>query len=900
MRSPRRFLARLKNFALRRENDQRLREEMEAHLALQTEENLRDGMPHAEARRRAVLKLGAAQAVREDYHAEQGLPVIESLLQDVRYAVRLLAKSPGFATIAILTMALGIGATTAIFSVVDATLLHPLAYPDAEQLVRIEDDLPGLSTRDAGISVPEWKDLEHSGIFKYVSPSWYDDNNLVGGSMAERVRLLTVAPNYFALLQVKPQMGRWFDPNDPSPGYNQEVLISDGLWKREFGGDPRILERSIWLDTDLYRIVGVMPRGFRAPGPTAEERETEVWAAAGLRMPYFLDSTARIRRDIPGAIARLSPGLTIAEAQSRLDALVAELQKQYPIDYPLETRWTVRLTPLKENVVGNVRQSLMLLLGAVGLVLLIGSVNVANLMLARASARSRELAVRQALGASRTRLTRQLLTESLLLSLLGGVAGLMILFCTRGFLMRLVPDSLPRLNDISIDWGVLLFALAASLAAGMIFGLAPALDAGRLNLMHKLRQEGRGSTGSGDKVRARQALVVTEFALSLVLLIAATLLLRSFWGLANQRLGFNPEKAMTVHTRLPYPNVKENDRYRTTAQVAPFVREVLRRSRTLPGVEEAAMGDTMALPLERERRSQSAFPLILEGRSHSDGATPLIEGAIVTPGFFHLMGMTRLRGRIFADSDNEEAPAAAVINEAAAQMFWPGDDPLGKHLKLDRQDTSWTTVVGVIADARTISVSAAASPQIYVSLFQKHEKHLVVFLRGHLDTGAIPDQLRRQIQSVDPTIPVFGAETLNQMVSDSLAVRRFTMEMVALFAAAALLLSGLGIYGTISYVVSERTQEIGIRLALGAHRGNISRMVLREGLRMALAGTAVGLAGALIVSRLMAGLLYGVRPTDSATFVGVAILLIGIALLASYIPARRAMRVDPMIAMRCQ
>jgi putative ABC transport system permease protein len=317
-------------------------------------------------------------------------------------------------------------------------------------------------------------------------------------------------------------------------------------------------------------------------------------------------------------------------------------------------------------------------------------------------------------------------------------------------------------------------------------------------------------------------------------------------------------------------------------------------------VEEVAVGDTMALPLDRQRRSQSAFPLILEGKSHPDGATPLIEGAFVTPGYFHLMGMTRLRGRTFDDSDNEEAPAVAVINEAAAQMYWPGEDPLGKHLELDRKDTSWTTIVGVIANARTISVSAAAVPQIYVSLFQKHEKHLVVFLRGHLDTGAIPDQLRRQIQSVDPTIPVFGAETLNQMVSDSLAVRRFTMEVVALFACAALLLSGLGIYGTISYVVSERTQEIGIRLALGAHRGNISRMVLLQGLRMALAGTAIGLAGALIVSRLIAGLLYGVKPTDPATLVGVTILLIGIALLASYVPARRAMRVDPMIALKCQ
>jgi len=894
MRFLRRFLTRLKNFAAGRQDYRRLQQEMEEHLALQTEENLRAGMTPAEAHRQAVLKFGAVAAIREGYHAEQGLPFIENLLQDSRFTLRMLAKSPGFATIAILTMALGIGATTAIFSVVDATLLHPLSYPQPEQLVRIVDDLPGVGAQDVGLSVPEWKDFQRSGIFQYVSVDGSGSVNLTGSSQPARIAFKPVAPNYFAVLGAKAQLGRVFDPNDQTPGFNLEVVISDGLWKRAFGGDPHILGRSLRLDNDAYRVVGVMPASFRDQGRTTEERNTELWAAAGFAAAPT-PPPVRNLRFVPGAIARMMPGLTIEAAQSRLDGLVASLQKQYAADYPPESAWRVRLVPLKESLVGNVRQSLLLLLGAVGLVLLIACVNVANLLLARASARGREMAVRQALGAARSRLVRQLLTESLLLSLLGGLAGLAILFCTKGLLLRMVPDSLPRLNDITIDWSVLLFVLGASILAGAIFGLAPALQAGRLDLTQKLKAEGRSTTGSGEQARTRRVLVVTEFALSLVLMIAAGLLLRSFWDLFKVQLGFDPQNVMAVRTWLPVPNDPTTDIYGTPAQEATFIREVIRRSAALPGVQEAAVGSLASVPLNHGR---NMGPLILEGRDVRGGDPPLVEASSVTPEYFHLVGIPLLHGRLFNGQDSENAPQVAVINDAFARTYWPNENPLGKRVKLNPAATSWITVVGVIADARTESLENAGIPQLYRCLYQRQDKELAIFMRGRLDQARIPEEVREQVQSVNPELPVFGAMTLPGVVSGALSQRRFSMEMVLLFAVTALLLAGIGVYGTISYLVSERTHEIGIRLALGATRGKIMQMILRQGLELAIAGAAVGLVGALIVSHLMAGLLYGVTPTDPLTFVGVTFVLTSVALAASYIPARRATKVDPMFALR--
>ncbi len=492
MKALRRFFARLSKLAAGHHDDRRLRDEMAQHLAQQTADNLRAGMSTAEAHRQAVLKFGAVDAIREEYHSEQSLPLIENLLFDLRYAVRMLLRSPGFSFIAIATMALGIGATTAIYSVIDATLLHPLPYPNPSELVRVVDDLPGVGARGVGISVPEWRDLESSGIFQSAAITGTGANvNLTGSAQPLRLSFKQVTPNYFSVLGVGAQLVRTFDPHDATPGYNLEVVLSDGLWRREFAADPHVLGKAVRLDNDVYRVVGVMPRDFRDQGSTSNEQNVELWLGAGFAgvpfPPPLRDSRLRSRV----VIARVKPGLSITAAQEHLDALVESLTKQYPAEYPAQTAWTVRLVPLTETVVGNVRQSLIMLFGAVGLVLLISCVNVANLLLARTSVRSREIAVRQAMGAQRTRLIRQLLTESLLLFLLGGIAGFAILFFARKLLLRLIPESLPHLNDISINWGVLWFALAVSVAAGTVFGLAPAWLMSRLDLTGTLRQEGR-------------------------------------------------------------------------------------------------------------------------------------------------------------------------------------------------------------------------------------------------------------------------------------------------------------------------------------------------------------------------------------------------------------------------
>jgi putative ABC transport system permease protein len=512
------------------------------------------------------------------------------------------------------------------------------------------------------------------------------------------------------------------------------------------------------------------------------------------------------------------------------------------------------------------------------------------------------MAIRRALGADRSRLMRQLLTESLILSLLGGAAGLAIIFAAKESLLRLIPATLPRLNDISISWSVLMFALLAGISSGVIFGLAPALHASRLHLIQALNQEGRGSTDSGERARTRRVLIIAEFALSLVLMMVAGLLLHSFWDLLNVRLGFNPQSVMSVRTRLPYPNDTSADKYATPAQEAPFIRKLIRQCKSLPGVEEAAVGDPAAIPLDQTQRELNALEgklfLTFEGQSEKSDAASLVERSRVTPEYFQLIGIPLLRGRLFNEFDSDTAPQVAVVNEAFARSYWPNENAIGKRFKSTRPGSPWITVVGVIANARTQSLAETDMPQLYLDVYQAPAKHLAIFLRGHLNTAAIPEAVRKEVQSVDPTIPVFGGQTLIQTLSESLSQRRFSMEMIACFAATALLLAALGIYGVISYMVTERTHEIGIRLALGAQRQNILAIVLGQGLRLVLTGAAAGLIGAIIIGQLMASLLYGVRPTDPMTFAVVVLLLIGVAALACYLPARRAMNVDPMVALR--
>jgi putative ABC transport system permease protein len=878
-----------------------LEEELRSHMQMHANALQRSGLNQQEAERHARLDFGNPENFKEECRNMVAGNVIDTLIQDIRLSFRMLRKSPGLTSVIVLTMALGIGATTAIFSVVDSTLLHALPYPHPEQLVQIVDDLPGVGAQDVGMSVPEWWDLEASGIFEYVSPVGGGDVNLTGSSQPARIAFLNVPPNYFALLGVQPELGRSFNSEDKTPGFTLEVVISDNLWKELFGGDPAIIGRSLRLDNDLYRVIGVMPPNFHDPLRTTRRRNTELWAASGFAAAPAPDPVRNVRA-LTEAIGRLKPGLTIPAAQSRLDALATALQKQFPSDYPAGSRWTVRLVPLKENLFEDVRKSLILLFGAVGLVLLIGCVNVANLLLARASVRGREMAIRRALGGSGKRLMQQLLTESVLLSLIGATTGVLILFGVQGVLLRLVPDSIPQLNAISISWSVLVFALLASLVAGIILGLGPALQAGRADLGAVLRLEGRSSTSSKEQGRTRRALVVSEFALSLVLMIIAGLLLRSFWDLLKVRPGFEPHNRVAVRTWLPLPNEPKTDTYGTPAQEEPLLKEMLRRVETITGVEEAAIGNVAAVPLAHDRDDLNPFPLIVEGHDTAPDQAPVVYGATATPEYFHLMQIPLLQGRSFSDADNHQGAPVVLINETMARTFWPNADPIGQRLKLaipgERSVYAWNTIIGVIADVRTESLAQASGPQFFFCAYQRRPRDLAIFLRGYFDRGTIASKVREQVQSIDPELPVFAVRTLDDAVRDSLMQRRFSMEMVGLFALTALALAAIGIYGVISYIVSERTYEFGIRLALGAERKNILAMVLRQGLRLAITGAAIGLIGAVLLSRFLVTLLYGVPPTDILTFAGVGLLFIGVALIGCYVPALRATRVDPVIALR--
>ena len=808
--------------------------EIESHLTFEAERLEAEGVSANEARAAAHRAFGNVTLATERYYEGHRWAWWDRLRQDLRHAVRMWRRSPGFTAIAILTMALGIGATTAVFSVVDATLLHPLPYPRAQELVSVVDDLPGIGSYDVGLSQPEWLDVQRSGIFDNVAPAWFDENNLTGASRPAQVRLMSVTPNYFAVLGVAPQLGRTFPADDRSPGYLLEIVISDGLWKRDFGGDRRVVDRSIRLDTDLYRVVGVMPPAFHAPGRTVDERNVDVWAATNFYGPPLPYNPSRRGRNLP--------------------------------------------------VVGDVRRSLIMMLGAVGLVLLTGCVNVANLFLARARARRREFAVRQAIGAGPGRLRGQLLTESLCLSATGGAVGILILSIARATLMRLIPAGLPRLNDITFNWVVLLFAAGVTLLSGVIFGLAPAMDAGRRDLARPRR------------ARASRTLVIVEMTLSVVLMAAAGLLLRSFHDLLSAPLGFNPDSVTTVRTRLPYPNDTSVDKYRTIDQEAPFLREVLGRVRRLSGVEEAALGSSSAIPLDHAHRDMNVMPLLIQGRGIDATQAPLVDGSVVTPEYFPLLRMTLLRGRLFTNFDLESKPAVAVVNDAMARAFWPNADPIGARVKLSSSATAWTTIVGVVADARTETLTGEDVPQIYACAYQKPAKHLAIFLRGPRDTSSTAEGVRAAVQSVDPSLPVFGAALLTDTVSASLDARRFATEMVGVFALTALMLAALGIYGVVSYAVVERTQEIGIRIVLGARQHTIMRLIVGHGLTLTTIGALAGLVFAAIVARLMAVAMPGIRQSDPVMFTAVAATLIAVACCACYIPARRALRIDPIAA----
>ena len=821
---------------------------------------------------------------------------VGSFVQDLRYALRTLLKSPGFAIVAVLTLALGIGANVATFSVVHAVLLSSLPFPQPEQLVRVFDDLRGPNEQDVGMSAPELWDLqERSGVFQDISAVAPSNSAIGGGDRTVRAESLVTSPDYFTLLGARAQLGRAFTAQDTAPGFLEAVVISDGFWRRYYGSDPNILGRKMRLDSDLYTIVGVMPPGFRHPGRTLDT-DVDVWIATGFNALPFPVPAVRSLRFIPGAIARLKPGLGVAQAQAQLDAYITQLSRQYPADYPAAASWGVRLVSVKEDLVGPQRTELLILFAAVGFVLLIACVNIANLLLARSSGRRREIAIRLALGASRARLMGQLLTESTLLSVVSGVVALVTVLLLKNAILSLAPADITRLNEVDVSARVLFFAFLISIFTGVLFGLAPALEAANPNQIENLREGARGSGAGRRHTRLSRVLVVSEIALSIVLLAGAGLLLRSFWRVLEVRPGYNPSHLTTVQIWIPVSNDAAHDPYALDVNRAAFLQEVYRRVSVLPGVEQLTISGNDTLPMNSGRNYS---PFSIQGRPADSERNPIADIAVVDTEYFRTMEVPLISGRNFTASDTNKSQPVAVIDQTLARRYWQGEDPLGQQIKFGfGAGLQGVTIVGVVGDIKSDGFEAPSVPHIYVPLGLFAPVNAVAFIRSRGDVEHLGEAVRQEVAKVDPNVPVHSIISMDQIIARSMADRRFALELLGVFAAVALLLAAVGIYGVMSYSFSQRTHEVGIRIALGAQRQDILRMALGEGLRIIIIGLACGLAGAAIVTRLFRSMLFGVGPADPATFLAVSGILACVALFACYFPAHRATRVDPLVALR--
>ena len=895
------LLSRLRGLLRTSQLDSELDEELRSHLEMRAEDNRASGMSPEEAGYDAHRRFGNVALAKEDARAADILRGLEVLFQNLHYAARMLRRNPGFAIVAILTLALGIGANVAIFSVVHAVLLNPLPFSHPEQLVHVYDDLRASNTPNVGMSVPELWDLrDKSGVFQDISVAFPVDANLTGGEHPDRVEFLGTSTTYFTLLGVQAQLGRVYTAADSVPGFTEGIVISDAFWHRAFGADANILGRKIRLDGDLYSILGVLPEAFHQPGRSAGGTEIEVFAACGFAASPFPNPPNRAFRALPGAIARLKPGLTIAQAQARLDAFTAQLSHEFPVDYPATVNWGVRLVQVQDDLVGNVRTELLVLFGAVGCVLLIGCVNLANLLLARSAARQREIAIRQTLGAARGRLVFQLLTESFLLALISGVGALLLVISLKASLLRLAPADLPRLSEVTISPGVLLFAFFVAIGTGVIFGLAPALQTVRGHQASHLREGGRGSGTTKHQLRISRTLVISEIALSLVLLIGAGLLLRSFWHLLEVQPGFDPHNVVTARMWLAVPNVPENDPYRTTEKRAAFHREVVRRLSGIPGIEATAVGNSTSLPMSG-RHFQ--LPFAIEGRAADNERAPVAEVTSASPAYFAVLRTPLIAGRVFTDADDSKAQPVLVVNQTLARRYWPNGDAVGQHIQFsarnrDGTPAPWATVIGIVADTKSDGLDAATEPRVFRPLYQAPTYDAVVYVRTTMEPGTVGDSVRQQVQSIDPTIPVFAVRTMDEVVAKYMDQRRFALQLLGIFAGVALLLASIGIYGVMAYTFSRRTNEIGIRMAMGAQPWDIFKIALAEGAWTVFFGLAAGFLGSLLLTRFLQTMLFDVTPADPVTFFSISALLAAIAMLACFIPAQRAAHVDPLRALR--
>jgi putative ABC transport system permease protein len=808
---------------------------------------------------------------------------MRTLWQDVRYGARAMRANPGFTLVAVVALALGVGANTAIFSVVNAVLLRPLQYPNAERAVVIQElNQEGRRVQVTPSNFLDWR--EQATVFEHMAAILTRPANLAVGDEAERIDFAMTSADFFDVFGVRPSAGRFFLPEEEKAGHTPVVVLSHALWQRRFGADPSVVGKSVMLDGAAYEVVGVAPEGFSYPD------RTEVWVPPFARVP-----TLSAQQDVAGArgfgflsaVALLKRGETLEHARAEMETITARLRQQYPDS---NSKRFDRVETLHEHLVGESSRALLLLLGAVALVLLIACANVANLLLARAAGRQKEMAVRVALGATRLRLVRQLLVESVLLALLGGAAGLLLGWWGVDLLKGLLPAEFPRVADIGVDPRVLGFTLLVSCATGLAFGLAPALQFTRPDVHGALKESARGSTGGARGGRLRNLLIVSEVALSLVLLVGAGLLFRSFLTLRSVELGFRPQSLLTFRLS------PSGGRFQTNAQFTDFYRGVAERVAVLPGVESVGFINT--LPLVKGPTSGIQF----EGRPPlRRDQRPSVNYRSVSPDYFRAAGIAVVQGRVPGERDAANAPPVLVVNQALARRDFPNEDPVGKRISYgtgpDGQPI-WKEIVGVVADVRSEEPGREAAPEIYASYLQDPFGGVSYVVRTSAEPESLAPGVREAVRALDKAQPVAEVRTMEQLVGQSFAQPRFNSLLLGLFACMALLLAAAGIYGVMSYAVTQRTHEIGIRIALGAQGRDVLRLVVGRGMLLALAGVGLGLAAALALTRLMSGLLYGVTATDPLTFAGVALLLSVVALLASYVPARRATKVDPMVALR--
>jgi putative ABC transport system permease protein len=801
---------------------------------------------------------------------------METLLHDIRYGAQMLLKYKGFTAVALVALGLGIGANTAIFSLVNGVLLRPLAFPEAERIVFFEGQNPSQGISDSNVSYLDFLDWsQQSDLFASTTAYWVGSANLsADGAEPERVPRAGVTNSFFNVLGVQPFLGRAFLPEEDKPNTITVAIISHGLWKRRFGSDPNIIGKQIQISARPMTVVGVMSPGFEYP------EQTQIWTPSGVE----LSEEPRENRSW-SVIARLNARVSLKEAQARVSAINARLAKQYP---EANKGWDATLSILHERIVRDVKPSFIALLGAVGAVLLIACANIANLLLARGAAREKEIAIRAAMGASRGRVVRQMLTESLLLSVIGGIAGLLFSVWLTDVLISILPKDAPRLDQVAIDYRVLAFALGASALTGIVFGLAPALQASKLDVSSSLKEGGRSGEGHR-RTSARSLLLIGEVALSLVLLVAATLLIKSFVRLQEVRLGFNPHNVLVACIALPGAKYKEEQR-------PEFFRKLVERLQNSPGVQAAGGGVNLPLYASNYAIGRGFIP---EGRPLTVDEAADASYSTITGDYFRALQIPLLAGRTFDVRDNAGGPKVAVVNEwLAKRYFGSATGAIGKRLNIWRDEKFPREIVGVVGDTKPGRLEAASDAQIYIPHAQEASWNFMgLVIRTAGDPAAFANTLRHEVQAIDKDQPIYSVRPFDDVVMNSLGTRRVSMQLFSVFAIAALLLAGVGIYGVMAYSVTQRTQEIGIRMALGAQKSHVLGMILRQGMTLALIGIGIGVAGAFGLTRLIASLLFGVTTSDAATFVVTSVFVILVSVLACYLPARRAAKLDPVQAL---